>query len=63
MNESDYFGETRQKVYQTTRKTAYTPWRSYENQGLSIRQSIFQNVVFSTLRFARQQTWLPKDIG
>jgi len=39
-NESDHSGETRKKVSQTTHKTAYTPWQSYENQGLSVQQSI-----------------------
>ena len=50
-------------VYQTIRKTAYTPWQSYENQGLSVRQSIFLNAVFGALRVVRQQTRLPMDKG
>ena len=51
---SDYSGETRQRVHQTIRKTAYTPWQSYENQGLSVRQSIFPNVVFGALQLVRR---------
>ena len=54
---------TRQKVYQTIRKTAYTPWQSDENQGLPVRQSIFPNAVFSALRLVRRQTRLPVDKG
>lgn len=60
---SDYSGGTRQGVYQTIRKIAYTPWQSDENQGLFVRQSIFSNVVFSSLRLVRRQTRLPMDEG
>ena len=59
----DCFGDSKQKVYQATRKTAYTPWQSYENQGLSVLQSIFPNAVFGALRFTRWQTRLPMDKG
>lgn len=58
---SDYSGETRQRVYQTIRKTTYTPWQSYENQGLSVRQSIFPNAMLSALWLVRGQTQLPVD--
>ena len=63
MIKSDYSGSSRQKVYQATRKTAYTPWQSYENQGLPVLQSIFPNAVFGALRFTRRQTRLPVDKG
>ena len=58
---SDYSGSSRQKVYQATCKTAYTPWQSYENQGLPVLQSIFPNAVFSALGFVGRQTQLPMD--
>ena len=54
---------TRQEVYQTICKTTYTPWQSYENQGLSVQQSIFPNIVFDALRVVRRQTRLPMDKG
>ena len=60
---SDCSGDSRQRVYQATRKTAYTPWQSYENQGLSVLRSIFPNAVFGALRFTRRQTRLPMDQG
>jgi len=60
---SDYSRDSRQRVYEAIRKTAYTPWQSYENQGLSVLQSIFPNSVFGVLRLTRQQTRLPMDQG
>ena len=60
---SDCSGDSRQRVYQAIRKTAYTPWQSYENQGLSVLQSIFSNAVFGAFRFAGRQTRLPMDQG
>jgi len=60
---SDYSGDSRQRVYQTIRKTAYTPWQSYENQGLSVLQSIFPNAVFGALRVVMRLTRLPMDEG
>ena len=60
---SDCSRDSKQKVYQEIRKTTYTPWQSYENQGLSVLQSIFPNAVFGALRFTRRQTRLPMDKG
>jgi len=60
---SDYSGDSRQRVYQAIRKTAYTPWQSYENQGLPVLQSIFPNAVFGALRTTRRQNRLPMDQG
>jgi len=60
---SDYSGDSRQRVYQAICKTAYTPWQSYENQGLSVLQSIFPNAMFGVLRLTRRQTRLPMDQG